>query len=169
MTRSLDPKCPDFGRKGISAEVGNLLCRCCFPVSSCVVLVSVFHCIVLFSFSPLSLLLLKFDLYCDSAMIYCRVFLLVRCMLLQIPNLYAEEISKLRRDSSWKDAKPAFTCGLWHSRCMKEYFTMTAHWIEIRGGELSPQWVLRQRVLGAFPVQDASIDHQGECQNMLNI
>ena len=50
MTRSLDPKCPDFGRKGITAEVGNLLCRCCFPVSSCVVLVSVFHCIVLFFF-----------------------------------------------------------------------------------------------------------------------
>ena len=46
---------------------------------------------------------------------------------------------------------------------------MTAHWIEIRGGELSAQWVLCQQVLGAFPVQDASIDHQGECQNMLNI
>ena len=27
---------------------------------------------------------------------------------------------------------------------------MTTHWIEIRGGELSPQWVLRQRVLDAF-------------------
>ena len=93
----------------------------------------------------------------------------MRFMVLQISNLYAEGISKLRRDSSWKDAKPAFTCDLWHSRCMKEYFTMTAHWIEIRGGELSPQWVLRQRVLGAFPVQDASMDHQGECQNMLNI
>ena len=91
-------------------------------------------------------------------------------MLSEISNLYAEEISKLRRDSSWKDAKPAFTCDLWHSRCMKEYFTiMTAHWIEIRGGELSPQWVLRQWVLSAFPVQDASIDHQDECQNMLNI
>ena len=50
MTRSLDPKCPDFGRKGITAEVGNLLCRRCFPVSSCIVLVSVFHCIVLFFF-----------------------------------------------------------------------------------------------------------------------
>ena len=58
---------------------------------------------------------------------------------------------------------------LWNSRCMKEYFTMTAHWIEIRGGELSPQWVLRQRVLGAFPVQDGSIDHQGECQSFLNM
>ena len=90
-------------------------------------------------------------------------------MLLQISNLYAEGISKLRRDSNWKDAKPAFTCDLWHSRCMKEYFTMTAHWIEIRGGELSPQWVLRQRVLGAFPVQDASIDHQGESQNIFNM
>ena len=50
MTRSLDTKCPDFGRKGITAEVGNLLCRCCFLVFSCVVLVSVFHCIVLFFF-----------------------------------------------------------------------------------------------------------------------
>ena len=90
-------------------------------------------------------------------------------MLLQISNLYAEGISKLRRDSNWKDAKPAFTCDLWHSRCMKEYFTMTAHWIEIRGGELSPQWVLRQRVLGAFPVQDASIDHQDESQNIFNM
>ena len=126
------------------------------------------HCFI-FLFCPLSLLLLKFDLYCESAMIYCRVFLLVRFMLLQISNLYAEGISKLGGTSSWKDAKPAFTCDLWHSRCMEEYFTMTAHWIEIRGGELSPQWVLRQRVLGAFPVQDASIDHQGECQNMLNI
>lgn len=50
MTRSLDPKCPDFGRKGITTEVGNLLCRCCFLVSSSVVLVSFFHCIVLFLF-----------------------------------------------------------------------------------------------------------------------
>ena len=90
-------------------------------------------------------------------------------MLLQISNLYAEGISKLRRDNSWKDAKPAFTCDLWHSRYMKEYFTMTGHWIEIRGGKLSPQWALRQRVLGAFPVKGASIDHQGECQIMLNI
>ena len=37
---------------------------------------------------------------------------------------------------------------------MKEYFAMTAHWIEIRGGELSPQWMLHQRVLGAFPMQE---------------
>ena len=50
MTRSLEPKCPDFGRKGISAQVGNLLCKCCFLVSFCVVLVSFFHCIVLFFF-----------------------------------------------------------------------------------------------------------------------
>ena len=42
---------------------------------------------------------------------------------------------------------------------MKEYFTMTAHWIEIRGGELSPQGVL-----GAFPLQGASIEHQGACK-----
>ena len=47
---------------------------------------------------------------------------------------------------------------------MKKYFTMKAHWSEIRGGEPSTQ-----RVLGAFPVQDASIDHQGECQNILNM
>ena len=52
---------------------------------------------------------------------------------------------------------------------MKEYFTMTSHWIEIRSGELSPQWALCQRVLGAFLVQDAFIDHQGECQNILNM
>ena len=102
-------------------------------------------------------------------MIYCRVFLLVRFMLLQISNLYAEGISKLRRDSSWKDVKPAFTCDLWHLRCTKEYFTMTAHWIEIHGSELSPQWVLCQRALGTFPMQDASIDHQGECQNIFNM
>ena len=37
---------------------------------------------------------------------------------------------------------------------MKEYFAMTAHWVEIHGGELSPQWVLCQRVFGAFPLQD---------------
>ena len=28
---------------------------------------------------------------------------------------------------------------------MKEYVTMIAHWIEICGGELSPQWALRQQ------------------------
>ena len=46
---------------------------------------------------------------------------------------------------------------------------MMDNWIEIRGGELSPQWVLRQWVLGAFLVQDASIDHQGESQNIFNM
>ena len=42
-------------------------------------------------------------------------------------------MKKLCEDSTWKDAHPAFTYDLWHSRCMKEYFTMTAHWIEIGG------------------------------------
>ena len=74
MTRIFDPKCADFGRKGITVEVGNLLCKCHFPVSSCVVLVSFFHCIVLFYFFPLSLFVLKFDLYCDSAIILLQVF-----------------------------------------------------------------------------------------------
>ena len=50
MMRSLDPKCSDFGRKEITVEVGNLICRCHFLVSSSVVLVSFFHCIVLFFF-----------------------------------------------------------------------------------------------------------------------
>ena len=34
MTRSLDPKCPDSRRKEITIEVGDLLCRCCYLVSS---------------------------------------------------------------------------------------------------------------------------------------
>ena len=50
MTRSLDPKFSDCGRKGITIEVVDLLCRCYFLVSSCVVLVSFSHCIVLFFF-----------------------------------------------------------------------------------------------------------------------
>ena len=85
-------------------------------------------------------------------------------MISQICNSYAEAIRKLRRDSSWKDGKPAFTCDLRYLRCMNELFTMTAHWIEIRGGDLSPQWVL-----SAFPEQEASIDHQDVCQKILNM
>ena len=72
-------------------------------------------------------------------------------------------MKKLREDSTWKDAHPAFTCDLWHSRCMKEYFTMTAHWIEIGGSPLAPTWELRHRVLGSYVVQDSPIDHQGAC------
>ena len=72
-------------------------------------------------------------------------------------------MKKLQEDSTWKDAHPAFTCYLWHSRCMKEYFTMTAHWIEIGGSPLTPTWELRHRVLGSYAVQDSPIDHQGAC------
>ena len=72
-------------------------------------------------------------------------------------------MKKLSEDSSWKDAHPAFTCDLWHSRCMKEYFTMTAHWIEIGGSPLAPHWELRRQVLGAYAVEDSPIDHQGAC------
>ena len=72
-------------------------------------------------------------------------------------------MKKLREDSTWKDAHPAFTCDLWHSRCMKEYFTMIAHWIEIGGSPLAPNWELRHRVLGSYAVQDSPIDHQGAC------
>ena len=72
-------------------------------------------------------------------------------------------MKKLREGSTWKDAQPTFICDLWHSRCMKEYFTMTAHWIEIEGTPLTPSWELRHRVLGSYIVQDATIDHQGAC------
>ena len=63
-----------------------------------------------------------------------------------------ELISKLRRDSSWKDVKLAFTYNLWHLRCMKAYFTMTAHWIEIRGGALTTECMPHHRILDALPV-----------------
>ena len=56
---------------------------------------------------------------------------------------------------------PTFTCDLCHSRCMKEYFTMTAHWIHIEGSPLAPTWELWHRVLGSYSVEDSSIDHQG--------
>ena len=72
-------------------------------------------------------------------------------------------MKKLCEDTTWKDAHPAFTCDLWHSRCMKEYFTITAHWIEIGGSPLAPSWELRHRVLGSYAVQDSPIDHQGAC------
>ena len=49
MTRNLDPKCPDFGRKGIIVEVGDFLCSCCFLVSFYVVLISFFSYIVFVS------------------------------------------------------------------------------------------------------------------------
>ena len=44
---------------------------------------------------------------------------------------------------------------------MKEYFTMTAHWIHIGGSPLAPTWELRHRVLGSYSVEDSPIDHQG--------
>ena len=72
-------------------------------------------------------------------------------------------MKKLREDSTWKDIHPTFTYDFWHSRCMKEYFTMTTHWIEIGGSPLAPSWELRHRVLGSYAVQDATIDHQGAC------
>ena len=62
-----------------------------------------------------------------------------------------------------KKANPAFTCDLWHSRTMKEYFTMTVHWIHIGGTQLQPTWELRHRMLGSYPVQATRIDHQGAC------
>ena len=69
-------------------------------------------------------------------------------------------MNKLREDTTWKDAQPAFTCDLWHSRCMKEYFTMTAHWIHIGGSPLAPTWELWHRMLGLYSVEDSPIDHQ---------
>ena len=51
MMIMLDPKYPNFGRKGIIIDGGNLFCRCCFLVSSYVFLISFFYGIVLFSFS----------------------------------------------------------------------------------------------------------------------
>ena len=72
-------------------------------------------------------------------------------------------MKKLCEDSKLKDAHPAFTCDLWHFRCMKEYFTITAHWIEIGGTPLAPSLELHHRVLGSYAVQDATIDHQGGC------
>ena len=76
-------------------------------------------------------------------------------------------MKKLYEDTTWKDAHPAFTCDLWHFRCMKEYFTMTAHWIEIGGSPLAPSWELWHWVLGLYAVQDSPIDHQGACINCM--
>ena len=131
------PSAPNFGRKGITIEALNSFCRCCFLVSSSVVLISSFHCIVLFSLSATILIVLTYDSYCYNAMMYCSFVHFAHCMLSEISNLHVELISKLRRDSSWENVKLAFTCDLWHSRCMKAYFTMTAHWIEIREGALT--------------------------------
>ena len=69
LDESLDPNCPDFGRKGIVMEVLNSFCKCCFLVSSSVVLISSF---ALFCFPclPLSWFLSTYDSYCYSAMMY---------------------------------------------------------------------------------------------------
>ena len=72
-------------------------------------------------------------------------------------------MKKLREDRTWKDAHPVFTCNLWHSRCMKECFTMTAHWIEIGGSPLAHRWELQHRVLGSYLMQDATVGHQSAC------
>ena len=73
-------------------------------------------------------------------------------------------MKKLHEDSTWKDAHPAPSPAIFsHSRCMKEYFIMTAHWIEIGGSPLAPSWELRHRVLGSYAVQDLPIGHQGAC------
>ena len=44
---------------------------------------------------------------------------------------------------------------------MKEYFTMTTHWIHIGGSPLAPTLELQHRVLGPYSVEDSPIDHQG--------
>ena len=93
MTRSLDPKCPDFGRKGITVEVVDLLCKCWFLVSSYVVLVSFSIALFYFSFLPLILLLLKIDLYCDIAMIYCNFFDLCAICVYRYPIYMLRESS----------------------------------------------------------------------------
>ena len=40
---------------------------------------------------------------------------------------------------------------------------MTIHWIDICGTQLQPCWMLRNRVLGAYPVEATRIDHHGAC------
>ena len=67
------------------------------------------------------------------------------------------------RIALWKDVHPAFTFNLWHSRCMKKYCTLTAHWIGIGGTPLAPCWELQHQMLGLYAVQDVTIDHQGAC------
>ena len=77
--------------------------------------------------------------------------------------LYEEVIKKLSEDRAWKEAKPTFSCDLWNSKCLKECFTTTAQWIEYLCTENQPRWVLWQKILGSYPVQDFKIDHQGAC------
>ena len=147
--RSFDPKCPPhFGRKGIAIEVLNSFCRCYFLVSSNSDFFLPLHCFVF---------LVCHYLDCCWHMIrivtvqWCIAVLLTsHCMLSEISSLHVELISKLRRDNSWNDVKLAFTYNLWHSRCMKAYFTMTTHWIEIREGALTTECMPPHRILDAF-------------------
>ena len=144
------PSAPNFGRKGITIEVLNLFCRCCFLVSSNSGFFLPLHC---FAFLVCHYLHCHWHMIRIVTMQWCiAVLLACNCMVSEISSLYVELISNLRRDSSWKDVKLAFTYNLWHSRCIKAYFTMTAHCIEIRGGALSTECMPRHRILGTLPV-----------------
>ena len=90
LDESLDPNCPDFGRKGIVMEVLNTFCKCCFLVSSSVVLISSFLCIVLFSLSATILIFVDIWfvlLLCNDVFQFCW---LLHCMLSEISSLYVE-------------------------------------------------------------------------------
>ena len=159
----LGPQVPCRWEEGHHHRGGEFALQLLLPsLSQGFFLISLFFSICLSSFLPLSLFFLTANFVFLHYIVLFYFCGLLPCIFSQISNLYAEGVRKLRSDNSWKDAKPAFTCDLWHSRCMKEYFTMTAHWIEIREDNLGSKWVLRNRVLGAFPVQEVSIDHQGE-------
>ena len=141
---------PNFGRKGIAIEVLNSFCRCYFLVSSSSDFFLPLHCFV---FLVCHYLDCCWHMIRIVTMQWCIAVLLTsHCMLSEISSLHVELISKLRRDSSWKDVKLAFTWHLWHSRCMKAYFTMTAHWIEIRKGALTTECMPPHQILDALPV-----------------
>ena len=74
------------------------------------------------------------------------------CNALLITSLHDEAVKTLHDDNSWKNANFTFTCNLWHSKCMKEDFTMTAHWIQISGTDLT---LLGAVVVGAGILSNA--------------
>ena len=58
--------------------------------------------------------------------------------LLRTTSLYYEVVKKLQDDNTKKDGQRAFNYDLWHCRCIKEYFIMTAHRIHCGGTDVTP-------------------------------
>ena len=46
----------------------------------------------------------------------------------QITRLYNSGVERLKNEEDWPRVRPTFTCDLWKSTMIKEYFTCMAHW-----------------------------------------